>query len=93
MGKSFLPPCSWLTDRLARVRKAQAELSFIYPAAGLWHLIHGARTLGVVEAPHDAWVAFGRELAASVMRPTLSDALPHTPAAAAPRSAASSAAP
>jgi excinuclease ABC subunit C len=44
---------SWLADRLARVRKAQQELSFIYPLAGLWYLIHGARTLDVVEAPRD----------------------------------------
>ena len=24
----------WLTDRLARIRQAQAEMSFIYPVAG-----------------------------------------------------------
>jgi excinuclease ABC subunit C len=50
---------TWLADRLARVRTAQRELSFIYPVAdqdgkSLWYLIHGARTLDVVPAPHDA---------------------------------------
>jgi excinuclease ABC subunit C len=49
----------WLTDRLARVRKAQQEMSFIYPVAGwdgstTWHLIHAARTVASVEKPHDA---------------------------------------
>jgi excinuclease ABC subunit C len=49
---------SWLADRLARVRKAQQEMSFIYPIAGFdgsitWYLIHGARTVDVIEAPHD----------------------------------------
>jgi excinuclease ABC subunit C len=49
----------WLADRLARVRKAQQEMSFIYPAAGfdgrrIWYLIHGARTVGVLDTPHDA---------------------------------------
>jgi len=48
----------WLADRLARVRKAQREMSFIYPVAGhdgstTWHLIHGARTVGVLGEPHD----------------------------------------
>ncbi|MBI1833160.1 MAG: GIY-YIG nuclease family protein [Planctomycetes bacterium] len=50
---------AWLAERLERVRKAQREMSFIYPVAGfdgatLWYLIHGARTVAVVEAPHDA---------------------------------------
>jgi hypothetical protein len=45
---------SWLADRLARVRKAQREMSFVYPVAGLWYLIHGARTVDVVPAPRDA---------------------------------------
>jgi excinuclease ABC subunit C len=49
---------SWLTDRLARVRKAQQELSFIYPLTGFdgsttWYLIHGARTVDVLVAPRD----------------------------------------
>jgi excinuclease ABC subunit C len=50
---------SWLADRLARVRKAQQELSFIYPVVGFdgsataWYLIHGARTVDVIEAPRD----------------------------------------
>jgi excinuclease ABC subunit C len=48
----------WLADRLARVRKAQAEMSFIYPVAGwdgsvTWYLIHGARTVGVLAPPTD----------------------------------------
>ncbi|MBI3821418.1 MAG: GIY-YIG nuclease family protein [Planctomycetes bacterium] len=45
---------TWLAERLARVRKAQAELSFIYPSAGVWYLIHGARVVDAVEAPRDA---------------------------------------
>ena len=44
---------NWLADRLARVRKAQHEMSFIYPLGGLWYLIHGARMVDVVEAPRD----------------------------------------
>jgi excinuclease ABC subunit C len=49
---------NWLADRLARVRRAQQELSFIYPVAGFdgpmtWYLIHGARTVAVLEAPCD----------------------------------------
>jgi excinuclease ABC subunit C len=49
---------TWLADRLARVRKAQQEMSFIYPIAGgdgstTWYLIHGARTVAVLAAPHD----------------------------------------
>jgi excinuclease ABC subunit C len=49
----------WLADRLARVRKAQQEMSFIYPVAGwdgstTWHLIHGARTVASVQKPCDA---------------------------------------
>jgi excinuclease ABC subunit C len=46
----------WLTDRLARIRQAQQEMSFIYPVAGwdgttTWHLIHGARVIASVEKP------------------------------------------
>src|ERR1019366_4019626 len=49
---------TWLADRLARVRKAQQEMSFIYPIPGgdgstTWYLIHGARTVAVLAAPHD----------------------------------------
>jgi excinuclease ABC subunit C len=49
----------WLTDRLARIRRAQAEMSFIYPVAGwdgstTWHLIHGARVIASLAKPHDA---------------------------------------
>ena len=49
----------WLADRLARLRTAQSEMSFIYPVAGfdgqaMWHLIHGARTVAAFPAPHDA---------------------------------------
>ncbi|MBM3993499.1 MAG: hypothetical protein FJ303_05020 [Planctomycetes bacterium] len=50
---------AWLAERLQRVRKAHRELSFIYPVTGvdgttLWYLIHGARTVSVVESPRDA---------------------------------------
>ncbi len=49
---------SWLARSLERVRKAQAEMSFIYPTAGVdgqttWHLIHGARVIATIEAPRD----------------------------------------
>jgi excinuclease ABC subunit C len=49
---------SWLADRLARVRTAQQEMSFIYPITGFdgsttWYLVHGARTVDVIEVPHD----------------------------------------
>jgi excinuclease ABC subunit C len=44
---------TWLAERLGKVRKAQRDLSFIYPVAGLWYLIHGARTLEVIETPQD----------------------------------------
>lgn len=49
----------WLTERLARLRQAQNELSFIYRVTGFdgratWYLIHGARTVDVLEAPRDA---------------------------------------
>lgn len=49
---------TWLADRLDRVRKAQREMSFIYPVAGwdgatTWYLIHGARTVGVLRPPSD----------------------------------------
>lgn len=48
----------WLADRLARVRKAQHEMSFIYPVLGFdgtthWYLIHGARVIAVLDAPLD----------------------------------------
>jgi excinuclease ABC subunit C len=48
----------WLSDRLARLRKAQQEMSFIYPVIGcdgstMWYLIHGARVVAAVEAPTD----------------------------------------
>jgi excinuclease ABC subunit C len=48
----------WLAERLHRVRKAQEEMSFIYPVVGFdgraaWHLIHGARVVAVVEAPRN----------------------------------------
>jgi len=48
----------WLADRLARVRKAQHEMSFIYPVPGFdgttqWYLIHGARVIRVLDAPRD----------------------------------------
>jgi excinuclease ABC subunit C len=50
---------SWLADYLARVRKAQEEMSFIYPITGddgstTWYLIHGARTVDAMPAPHDS---------------------------------------
>lgn len=45
---------NWLADRLARIRKAQQEMSFIYPLAGTWYLIHGARVVDALAAPHDA---------------------------------------
>lgn len=49
----------WLADRLARIRQAQADMSFIYPVAGwdgstTWHLIHGARPIAAVAKPRDA---------------------------------------
>jgi hypothetical protein len=49
---------NWLADRLARVRKAQEEMSFIYPLTGhdgamIWYLIHGARVVDVVGAPQN----------------------------------------
>ena len=49
----------WLAERLQRVRKAQREMSFIYPVVGFdgsraWYLIHGARAVAVVEAPRDS---------------------------------------
>jgi excinuclease ABC subunit C len=49
----------WLADRLARIRQAQAEMSFIYPIVGwdgstTWHLIHGARTVSSIAKPCDA---------------------------------------
>ena len=49
----------WLAQRLERVRKAQAETSFIYPIAGFdgattWYLIHGARVIAAIEKPRDA---------------------------------------
>jgi excinuclease ABC subunit C len=48
----------WLSDRLARVRKARSEMSFIYPVGGhdgatTWHLIHGARVVGILAPPQD----------------------------------------
>jgi excinuclease ABC subunit C len=48
----------WLSERLARVRQAQRELSFIYPVTciegrAMWYLIHGARSVDVLEAPCD----------------------------------------
>jgi excinuclease ABC subunit C len=50
---------SWLADRLERVRRAQEEMSFIYPVTGhdgstCWYFIHGARTVAAMPAPHDA---------------------------------------
>src|SRR5262245_3526853 len=49
----------WLADRLARIRQAQREMSFIYPVSGfdgqtMWYLIHGARTVAALEVPNDA---------------------------------------
>jgi hypothetical protein len=49
----------WLADRLARLRRAQEEMSFIYPVAGFdgsttWYLIHGARAVSAMAAPTDA---------------------------------------
>ena len=49
---------NWLAERLQRVRKAQREMSFIYPVVGFdgstaWYLIHGARVIAVVAAPHN----------------------------------------
>ena len=49
---------SWLTDRLQRVRRAQKEMSFIYPVTGTdgttcWYFIHGARTVDMVPEPRD----------------------------------------
>jgi hypothetical protein len=49
---------SWLTERLERVRRAQQEMSFIYPVTGFdgstwWYFIHGSRTVDAMIAPHD----------------------------------------
>ena len=49
----------WLANRLERIRKAQQEMSFIYPVTGfdgsiMWYLIHGARTVASLPVPHDA---------------------------------------
>ena len=50
---------AWLIERLARLRKAQAELSFVYPVLAedgrsIWYLLHGARVVDCVAAPTDA---------------------------------------
>ncbi len=47
---------TWLTTRLERLRRARAEMSFIYPVRSLageslWYLIHAAHTVKVVAAP------------------------------------------
>jgi excinuclease ABC subunit C len=49
---------TWLSTKLERLRRARAEMSFIYPVRGqsgerLWYLIHGAHTVKVVAAPDD----------------------------------------
>ncbi len=49
-------PLVWLRDRLARLRHAQREMSFVYPQLGFegqrwWYLVHGARIVRVVLAP------------------------------------------
>ena len=49
-----LVPLQWLAAKLERLRHARQKLSFVYPAAGLWYLIHGARTLAALPAPVDA---------------------------------------
>ncbi|MCI0684423.1 MAG: UvrB/UvrC motif-containing protein [Gemmataceae bacterium] len=48
----------WLAEQLARVRHAQAAMSFVYPVTGWngvahWHLIHGARVLASLPAPRN----------------------------------------
>jgi excinuclease ABC subunit C len=48
----------WLSDRLQRVRRAQREMSFVYPVAGhdgstTWYLIHGARVVAALSPPND----------------------------------------
>jgi excinuclease ABC subunit C len=50
---------TWLTDRLDALRKAQRELSFVYPIVGrdgrtLWYLIHAARVVGCIARPCDS---------------------------------------
>ena len=47
---------TWLSEQLARLRHAQAAMSFVYPVIGWdgaahWYLIHGARVLACVPAP------------------------------------------
>jgi hypothetical protein len=49
-----LVPLQWLAGKLERLRHARERLSFVYPVAGLWYLIHGARTLAALPAPSDA---------------------------------------
>jgi excinuclease ABC subunit C len=49
---------TWLSTRLERLRRARAEMSFIYPIRShtgdsRWYLIHAAHTLQVVAAPSD----------------------------------------
>lgn len=51
-------PLHWLAESLQRLRVAQREMSFVYPVRGYdgatwWYLIHGARTVAAVAAPHD----------------------------------------
>ncbi len=53
-----LETLTWLTTRLERLRRARAEMSFIYPVrshAGesLWYLIHAAHTVKVIAAASD----------------------------------------
>ena len=65
---------NWLSESLARVRKAQQEMSFIYPITAVdgtttWYLIHGARTVAVLAAPHNpATRKFAREMIRSLYR-------------------------
>jgi excinuclease ABC subunit C len=54
----------WLHERLARVRKAREQHSFIYPVGSanggaLWYLIRGGKVEGVVNPPTDepSWQA------------------------------------
>jgi excinuclease ABC subunit C len=49
---------TWLVEHLARLRRAQEEMSFVYPltswdGAAQWCLIHGARALACVPTPTD----------------------------------------
>jgi len=53
---------TWFAEQLARLRHAQAAMSFVYPIVGWngvahWYLIHGARVLAALAAPQNVETA------------------------------------